>query len=132
MPSAGGPGMLKTMPLRVLVADDNVEFLQAACSLLEREGLTVVGRARTGAEAIRRAADHDPDVILLDIGLGDDNGFDVAERLRRRAGTRARVILISARPEEDFGDLVEASPAIGFLPKAALSASAVIGLLGPS
>lgn len=121
--------MLKTMSLRVLVADDSAEFLQAACSLLEREGLTVVGRARTGAEAIRRAADHDPDVVLLDIGLGDENGFDVAERLRHRARARAQVILISARPEEDFGDLVEASPAIGFLPKARLSANAVIRLL---
>lgn len=127
MPPARAPGMLKTMSLRVLVADDSAAFLQAACSLLEREGLTVVGGARTGAEVIRRAADHDPDVVLLDIGLGDENGFDVAERLRQRAG--AQVILISARPEEDFGDLVQASPAIGFLPKARLSANAVIGLL---
>jgi DNA-binding NarL/FixJ family response regulator len=119
------------MSLRAVIVDDNAEFLQTARSLLERGGITVVGTASTGAEALRSAEQHDPDVVLVDVGLGDESGFDVAERLNRAGGQRRRVVLISARAEEDLVDLIEASPAIGFVPKSRLSAGAIINLLDP-
>jgi CheY-like chemotaxis protein len=119
------------MSLRAVIVDDNAEFLETARSLLEREGITVVGTASTGAEALRSAEQHDPDVVLVDVGLGDESGFDVAERLNRAAGQRRPVVLISARAEEDLVDLIEASPAIGFVPKSRLSAGAIINLLHP-
>jgi CheY-like chemotaxis protein len=122
--------MLRPMSLRAVIIDDSAEFLRAARSLLEREGITVVDSATTGAEAVRCAQEHDPDVVLLDIGLGEESGFDVAELLSQATGRRTRVILISAGPEQDLRDLIDASPAIGFVPKSRLSANAIIELLG--
>ena len=62
------------MPLRCLLVDDNEAFLEAASLLLEREGLTVVGVASSIAEALRQARALRPDVILVDIGLGEEPG----------------------------------------------------------
>lgn len=121
--------MLGPMTVRAVLVDDNAEFLAAARSLLEREGVRVVAVAATAAGALRSAAAHDPDVVLVDIGLGTESGFDVAELLSPEAGPRWPVILISARPGQDYADLLDDSPAIGFLAKPDLSAAAVVGLL---
>ena len=69
------------MPLRCLLVDDNEAFLEAASLLLEREGVIVVGVASTIAEALRQARALRPDVILVDIGLGTESGFDLARLL---------------------------------------------------
>jgi DNA-binding NarL/FixJ family response regulator len=114
------------MPLRSLIVDDNGLFLEAARVLLEREGLTVAGVAATSAEAIGQAEELRPDVILVDISLGEESGFDLARQLVENGlGDDAVVILISTHAEEDLADMIAASPAAGFLPKAELSASAV-------
>lgn len=116
--------------LRCLIVDDSTDFLDAASTLLEREGLEVVGVASTSAEALQRAEELEPDLVLLDINLGDESGFDLAPQLAEnthRAGSR--VIMISTHPLDEFADLIEASPAIGFIPKSRLSAKAVDDLL---
>jgi len=119
------------MPIRLLIVDDNAHFLEAARRLLEREGMTVVGVASTTLDALRRAEELRPDVTLVDIELGQESGFDLARRLAEGAGNGPRpVILISAYPEQDLVDLVEASPALGFLPKSALSGRAIAELVG--
>jgi CheY-like chemotaxis protein len=116
--------------LRCLIVDDNPGFLHAASVLLEQEGVRVVGVASTGVEAVRRAAELRPDVTLLDVDLGSENGFDVARKLvgdpRSDPG---HLILVSAHAEDEFLDLIEASPAIGFLSKPELSAEAIAVLL---
>jgi two-component system nitrate/nitrite response regulator NarL len=85
------------MALRMLIVDDNAHFLQAARTLLEREGTRVVAVASTSAEAIRQARDLRPDVTLVDIDLGDESGFDLARRLTQAGSAIAgRVVLISA------------------------------------
>jgi CheY-like chemotaxis protein len=118
------------MALRVLIVDDNTHFLTAARRLLEREGMRVVGVASTGAEATRLVEELRPDVTLLDVDLGDESGFDVAQRLNEAgSGQPTPVILISAYPKEDLGDLVDASSALGFVPKSNLSAKAVNDVL---
>jgi CheY-like chemotaxis protein len=117
------------MTLQALIVDDNVEFVTTARRLLEREGIGVVGVATTGAEALRQAKEHNPDVILLDVDLGDESGFDVAERLSLASPGRCPVVLISAYPEEDLVDLVDNSAAIGFVSKPRLSAKAITELL---
>jgi DNA-binding NarL/FixJ family response regulator len=118
------------MMLRCLIVDDSPRFLDAARGLLERQGITVVGVASTGAEAIRFAEELRPDVTLLDIDLGGQSGFEVARRLQRAATLAPpRVILTSTHAEQDYADLIAASPAIGFLPKSALSGSAIRDLL---
>jgi DNA-binding NarL/FixJ family response regulator len=117
--------------LRCLIVDDSPHFLDAARGLLEREGVTVVGVASTGAEALRSVGTLRPDVTLLDIDLGGESGFDVAVRLHRDAGLPpSRVILVSTHSGQDYADLIAASPVVGFLSKSALSADAIRGLLG--
>ena len=122
--------------LRCLIVDDNAAFLEAATALLERQGLTVVGVASNGAEALARVRDLRPDVVVLDIALGPESGFDVARRLAEAgadgADGAARVILTSTHEQEDFADLIDAAPAAGFVPKPDLSAAAIARLAGRS
>jgi DNA-binding NarL/FixJ family response regulator len=119
------------MTLRCLIVDDSRRFLDAARGLLERQGLTVVGEASTSAEALRLAAELQPDVTLVDIDLGGESGFELARRLRREATTAAsRMILISTHAEQDYAELIAASPVVGFLSKSELSGGAIRDLLG--
>jgi len=112
---------------RVLIVDDNHSFLEAARMLLEREGLTVTAVASSTAEALRSAEASPPDVILVDISLGEESGLDLARRLAEADGRREgpTVILISTHTQADFADVIAESPAAGFLPKAELSAAAI-------
>ncbi len=115
-----------TMTLRLLIVDDNTEFLAVARALLEREGMTVVAVAGTSDEALRRTAELRPDVALVDIDLGEESGFDLARRLSHPAGGEPpRVILISTYAEQDLRELIDASPAVGFLSKSDLSGRAI-------
>ena len=104
------------MPPRCLLVDDSQAFLHAAAVLLEREGLTVAGVASSIAGALRQARALRPDLILVDIGLGDESGFELARLLAQdpQAGA-ADVILISTAAETDYQDLIQDSPAAGFL-----------------
>jgi DNA-binding NarL/FixJ family response regulator len=117
--------------LRCLIVDDSPPFVQAARGLLERQGITVVGAASTSDEALQEARRLRPDVTLVDIDLGGESGFDVVRRLRHEADlANPRTILISTHAEQDFADLIAASPAAGFLSKSTLSADAIRGVLG--
>lgn len=116
--------------MRVLIVDDNVEFLATAQRLLEQEGAVVVGAATSGAEALQLAEEHDPDVILVDIELGDESGFDVVNQLSSLAGHGSSLVLVSAHQREDLVDLLATSPASGFLAKSELTARGIIELLG--
>lgn len=121
----------RCVALRCLVVDDNDAFLEAASVLLEREGVTVAGVASTIAEALRQTEALRPDVILVDIGLGDESGFDLARRLARNGrGRGATVIMISSRAEADYAELIAESPTAGFLAKSELSAQAISRLHG--
>jgi DNA-binding response OmpR family regulator len=115
--------------LRCLLVDDNDAFLKAATILLEREGVTVAGVARTIAQALHQIEVLRPDVILVDIGLGDESGFDLARRVAGN-GSGATVIMISTRAEADYADLIADSAAAGFLAKTELSARGIGRLLG--
>lgn len=116
--------------LRCLIVDDNRVFLDAARALLEQEGIRVVGVASTRPEAVQCAADLHPDVTLLDIDLGGESGFDLAWQLVDDPRTDpGHVIMVSAYSEDEFVDLIEVSPAIGFLRKYALSAEAIYQML---
>jgi CheY-like chemotaxis protein len=116
--------------LSCLIVDDSASFLQAAQRLLERQGLTVAGVASTAAEALQRAREVRPDVVLVDLVLGDASGFDLARRLSAWGTRRPTVILVSTHAESDFADLIAEAPAAGFLPKAELSADAIRRLAG--
>jgi DNA-binding NarL/FixJ family response regulator len=112
--------------LRCLIVDDNEEFLVSASRLLESQGLEIVGHAASGAEAIRLARTLYPDVTLVDVQLGDEDGLELTRRLS--AGL-TRVVLISTHSRDDLADLIADTPAVGFLPKTALSAFAIAELV---
>jgi CheY-like chemotaxis protein len=125
------------MPLRCLLVDDNDAFLETASLLLEREGLTVVGVASSIAQALRQVRALRPDIILVDIGLGDESGFDLARLLAQDGqggqgalGVGAEVILISTGAEADYRELIDDSPAAGFLAKSELSVRSISRILG--
>jgi DNA-binding NarL/FixJ family response regulator len=115
------------MAVRCLIVDDSARFLELARSLLEQHGIDVVATAGSSAEALDRALELRPDVVLVDIDLGGESGFELTRLLASTA--RSSVILISTHAEVDFTDLIEASPALGFIPKAELSAHAVVDLV---
>jgi CheY-like chemotaxis protein len=122
--------MVSQKPLRCVIVDDNREFLETASSVLESGGITVVGAASSIAEALRSVDQLRPGIVLVDVDLGGENGFDLAERLDPQAGSDGpATILISVHGQEDFADLIAESAALGFIPKAALSASAIRGML---
>jgi DNA-binding NarL/FixJ family response regulator len=85
----------------------------------------------SGAQAIRQIGVVRPDVVLLDIHLGEESGFAVAHELHAAwptAGSSedgARIILISTHSERDYGRLIETSPVLGFIAKSSLSAHAI-------
>jgi DNA-binding NarL/FixJ family response regulator len=112
--------------LGVLIVDDNWLFLEAARDRLEREGLRVVGVAATSAEALRRAVELRPEVVLVDVMLGGESGFELARRLAAHLWDGGpAVILISTHSAADFERPVAESPATGFLSKQELSADAI-------
>lgn len=90
--------------------------------------MTVVGTASTLATAIESARSSRPDLILVDIDLGGESGFDVVEALHDD-DPRFTMILVSTHDEEDFADMVESSSAVGFLPKFELSADRILGIV---
>jgi DNA-binding NarL/FixJ family response regulator len=112
-----------------LIVDDSKQFLVAARHLLERQGLTVVGVASTSAEALQQVQSLRPEVVLVDVSLGEESGLELARRLiEDDHGGSAAVIMISTRSGEDVADLV-AQRRLAFLPKSDLSADAILRLV---
>ena len=99
--------------------------------MLAEQGLQVVGDAGSTVEAHRQIAELRPDVVLIDIDLGGESGFELVRQLHRNAGQVAvpHAILISTHDEAEYADLIEASAALGFLSKIDLSAAAIRRML---
>jgi DNA-binding NarL/FixJ family response regulator len=123
-------GTLAPVSLRCLIVDDNEAFLAAATTMLEREGVTVVGTSSSSADAVRSVDALRPDVVLVDVSLGEENGFDLAQTLddAHHAGG-AGIVLISTRSRNELAELIDRSPARGFIAKADLSGDAIRTLL---
>jgi CheY-like chemotaxis protein len=114
--------------LRCLIVDDNEQFLVSASRLLESQGLEIAGKASTSAEAAELVARLKPDVVLVDVHLGDEDGLQLARRLA--ATSAGRVIMISTDAEPELADLCESTGAVGFLHKPVLSGRAISALVG--
>ncbi len=128
---ASGPALMRNvaqatsieaMGRSVLIVDDNASFRAAVRAVLETGGYTVAGEAGSGAAAVTLAARVRPDVVLLDIGLPDIDGFTVCRDLRV-AVPAAVIVLCSVRDADQYGEAIARSPASGFLPKSRLSAA---------
>ena len=114
--------------MRCLVVDDSETFLASAARLLESQGVQVVGCASSTRDAMRMTADSAPDVALVDVELGAEDGLELARALLA-APQPTPVILISAYGFEDLPDLL-GETRIRFLPKTSLGASAIRVALG--
>jgi DNA-binding NarL/FixJ family response regulator len=102
--------------LRVLVCDDHPLFRRAVVTSLEDAGLDVVAEAATGAEAVERAVDHAPDVILMDLRMPDGTGIEATAAIRKvRPWSRILVLTVS----DDLDELMAAmrAGALGHLRK---------------
>lgn len=112
--------------IRCVIVDDNRCFLRAVNDVLNHEGIAVVGLALTSVEALSRAWWHRPDVVLVDVDLGRESGFDLTRRLLAVAPTwQPTVVLMSAYSEEEIRPMLEGSPAAAFIPKIAISGAAI-------
>jgi DNA-binding NarL/FixJ family response regulator len=113
--------------IRCLIVDDNDHFRQVVGDLLGAEGIAIIGVASTSSEAIRLHDELRPDVTLIDIVLGEETGFDLAEQLTAVTNTEptTAILMSVSLGEEDVMDMVAGAGAAAFLPKLDISGSAV-------
>jgi DNA-binding NarL/FixJ family response regulator len=105
---------------RVIIVDDQPGFRVAARLLLEARGYDVVAEASSGAAAVAAVDLHEPGAMLLDIRLGEDDGFEVCGLLTRTHPELA-VLLASDADYEHFTDLIVSCGARGFVRKSHLA-----------
>jgi DNA-binding NarL/FixJ family response regulator len=133
MRARGSSSDAERVSLRLVIADDSEQFLRAAASSLGRNGIEVIGTATTSAAALDQVTKLRPDAVLVDVGLGEESGFDLVLALVDAFPyLTSRVVLISTRTEDDYGELVATSPAAGFIPKSELTASTIHALVSAS
>ena len=87
--------------IRVLVADDHSVVREGLRRVLSAPGFVVVGEAATGEEAVRRAGELTPDVVVLDISMPEGSGLQIVERLRQ-AAPAARVLMLSVHDGTEY------------------------------
>ena len=116
------------MPQTVLIVDDYAGFRRVARAILEAEGFAVVGESATGLEALEAVERLRPKLVLLDIGLPDLDGIEVAGRLNACPGGGPAVVLTSSRDASDYPPHLEHCGARGFIAKAELSGPALAAL----
>jgi DNA-binding NarL/FixJ family response regulator len=113
----------------ILIIDDHSTFRAQARAILENDGFTVVGEAVDGASGLAAARSLRPDLVLLDIGLPDVEGFEVARALAVD-GPPPFVVLTSSREASAYGPRLSSSRVLGFVPKDELSGAAIRALTG--
>jgi two-component system response regulator EvgA len=112
----------------ILIVDDHPSFRATARAILEADGFEVVGEAEDGTSALEAIHRLRPDIVLLDVQLPDMDGFTVATTLGAN-GYMPTIVLTSSRDAVDFGPLVGACGARGFVPKGELSGAALHAVL---
>jgi CheY-like chemotaxis protein len=109
-------------PLHVLIVDDSAPFRRAVRELLQRRGYLVVGEAGSVAAALNAVERVTPDAVLIDVGLPDGCGFELAATLTR-AQPNLAVLLMSADDPSDAEERISASGARGLVLKCCLAAT---------
>jgi DNA-binding NarL/FixJ family response regulator len=116
------------MSISVLVVDDDPGFRHVASRLLADLGLTVIGLVGTVASAIDAAERLRPPAVLVDVGLPDGDGVELAAELSGLPW-HPRVLLVSSDPDASTPAEARAAGAIGFLAKTELPTSDLHGIL---
>jgi DNA-binding NarL/FixJ family response regulator len=112
----------------ILIVDDDARFRAQARDLLADDQFVVVGEAVDGASAIAATRSLRPEVVLLDIGLPDADGFSVAESLAAEQSP-PMVVLTSSRDARAYGRRLRNGNAVGFIPKEQISAAVLHALV---
>jgi DNA-binding NarL/FixJ family response regulator len=99
---ADGPTAIKRRPLRVLIADDQMLVRAGLCELVKLlPDAKVVAQASDGREVLRLMEDHDPDIVLMDVGMPEMNGLE-ATVLAKKQFPGVKVIILSEQSGEEF------------------------------
>lgn len=113
----------------LLIVDDHAGFRSFARALFESEGFDVVGEAPDGASALAAARRLNPEIVLLDVNLPDQDGFSVCEELTAGEDGPA-IVMTSSRDISSYRRRLEHSRARGFIAKVDLSGPALAELTG--
>lgn len=115
-------------PVRIVLADDHALVRAGIRSLLERlPGVTVVGEAESGIDALALIRDHQPDIALVDIAMRGLNGLDVTARVTKE-WPLVRVIILSMHANEEFVAQALRAGAVGYLLKDSATAELELAL----
>jgi DNA-binding NarL/FixJ family response regulator len=108
-------------PLRILLAEDDDQLAALVATILDVDGrFIVVGRATTGDDAVTLCEEHEPDIVLMDIGMPGRDGIDATRAIHARDPGRHVVIYTGS---DEYGDVARAEDAgaVGYLHKDALT-----------
>ena len=118
MSSVPSSSQQATPAIRFLVVDDHEIVRKGLCAMLdEQEDFEVVGQAGSGNAAVTLAIQLQPDIILLDIFLGNTNGLDIAQQLQR-ACPNTRIVIVTGFMDEGYLFRAMRIGVHGFLQKA--------------
>ncbi len=102
---------------KIVVVDDHLMVLEAMCRLIDDQpDLDVVGRATTSAGALEEVERRDPDLLVLDLALGDDGGLELIRRLHRD-DPGLPILIMSMYDEEVFAERALRAGALGYVMK---------------
>lgn len=112
----------------ILIIDDDPRFREQARDVLEADKFDVIGEAVDGASGLDAARSRRPDFVLLDVGLPDLDGFEVARALAID-GPPPLVVLTSSRDARAYGRRLTNGDSLGFMPKEQVSGAAIRALV---
>ena len=121
--SGDGPDTGEAAPMRLLLADDHTMLREALRRAMEGAGLTVVGEAADGEEAIRLAAELRPDVVLMDVSMPVLDGVEATRQIHRSEPDIA-VLMLTMHADADVVARALSAGAVGYLVKDASSIAA--------
>jgi DNA-binding NarL/FixJ family response regulator len=116
-------------PIRVLIADDHRLFAEALQAILALDArIAVVGYAGNGAEAVRLAAELEPDVVLMDVDMPSVDGLEAARAIRADPGD-ARVLMLTGSSSREDVEAARRSGAAGYVTKDRVPAELIAAIV---
>ncbi|HWC16604.1 MAG TPA: response regulator [Terriglobales bacterium] len=119
---------MKELTIRVLVVEDYEPFRRFLCSTIEkRQDIQIVGEACDGLVALQKAQELKPDLILLDIGLPELNGIEVARRIRERL-PNCKILFLTEHRSRDVVEAALSTGATGYVVKSDAGAELLLSV----